>query len=55
MYILGPFVFPFVWLFKLLAELFRLISSGCFWLYEKLLGASIWLNDLTELNVWPKD
>jgi hypothetical protein len=55
MYIFQPFAYPFVYLFKWLAELFRLISTGCFWLYSKLLGASIWLNDVTELEVWPKD
>jgi hypothetical protein len=46
---------PFIWILRLLAELFRHISLGCFWLYDKLLSASIRLNDITEAEVWPKD
>jgi len=55
MFIFSQVAVPFIWILRLLAELFRHISLGCFWLYEKLLGASIWLNDITEAEVWPKD
>ena len=55
MYIFSQVAIPFIWILRLLAELFRYISVGCFWLYDKMLGASIWLNDITEAEVWPKD
>jgi hypothetical protein len=55
MFIFAPFAFPFVYLFKWLAELFRIISTFCFSLYSKFLGLSMWLNDITELEIWPKE
>jgi hypothetical protein len=55
MFIFGPIAYPFIFLFKWLAELFRVISVGCFWLYSLLLGWSMWLNDATELNFWSRD
>ena len=55
MFIFAQVAVPFIWVLRLLAELFRKISVGCYWLYMKLLGASIWLNDVTEAEVWPKD
>jgi len=55
MFILEPFAIPFIYLFKWLAELFLLASNGAYWLYSKLLGASMWLNDAVESNIWPKE
>ena len=55
MFILEPFAIPFIYLFKWLAELFLLISNGAFSLYSKLLGASMWLNDAVESNIWPRE
>jgi hypothetical protein len=55
MYIFQPFAFPFIWLFKWLAQLFLLLSNWCYWLYDKSLGFSIWLNDITESETWPRD
>ena len=55
MFIFAPFAYPFVYLFKWLAELFRIVSNGCFWLYDKLLWLSIRLNDITELEIWKKE
>jgi len=55
MYIFASLAFPFIWLTKLLAELFRVLSNVCYWLYYQVLGFSIWLNDITESDVWPKE
>ena len=55
MFIFSQVAVPFIWILRLLAELFRKVSLGLFWLYEKFLGASMWLNDITEAEVWPKD
>ncbi len=55
MYIFAQVAVPFIWILRLLAELFRGLSNGFYWLYDKFLGASIWLNDITEADVWPKD
>lgn len=55
MFIFSQVAIPFIWFFKILAELFRILSNGCYWLYMKLLGISIWINDITEAEVWPKD
>lgn len=45
---------PFVLGLRMLAFAFQSLSNGCFWVYDKLLGASIWLDDKTESKVWPK-
>lgn len=55
MYIFAQVAVPFIWILRLLAELFRVLSNGCYWLYDKFLGASMWLNDVTEADVWPRD
>jgi len=55
MFIFSQVAIPFIWILRLLGELFRYISVGSYWLYMKLLGASIWLNDITEAEVWSRD
>ena len=55
MYVFGTLATPFIYLLKWVARLFLALSHGCFAIYEALIGASMWLNDLTEAGVWPKD
>jgi hypothetical protein len=55
MYVFGTLATPFIYLLKWVARFFLALSNGCFAVYEALIGASMWLNDLTEAGVWPKD
>jgi len=55
MFILEPFAIPLIYLFKWLAAAFLWLSNSTYWLYSKLLGASMWLNDVVEGSIWPRD
>ena len=55
MYVFGTLAIPFIYLLKWLARLFLFLANCFFSAYEALLSASMWLNDLTEAGVWPKD
>ena len=55
MYVFGTLAIPFIYLFKWVARLFLFVSNICYSAYSALLGASMWLSDLTEANVWPKE
>lgn len=55
MFIFGPVAYPFIVLFNWIAKFFLLLSNWCYWAYDKALGASMWLNDITESNYWTRD
>jgi hypothetical protein len=55
MFIFQPFAFPFIWLFKWLATAFLFLSNAMYTVYGWCLGFSIWLNDITESETWPRD
>jgi hypothetical protein len=55
MYIFASLATPFIYLLKWIAELFLFLSNIFGSAYSRLIGASIWLNDIVEANVWPKE
>jgi hypothetical protein len=55
MFILEPFVIPFIYLFKWLAAAFLWLSNLTYAIYSTLLGWSMWLNDQVESSIWPRD
>jgi hypothetical protein len=55
MFILQPFVLPFIVIFKWIAELFLWMSNAFYKLYDLFLGWSITLNDKTESDVWIRE
>jgi len=55
MYVFGTLAIPFIYLLKWVARFFLALSNFCFAAYEKLIGAAMWLSDLTEAGVWPKE
>ncbi len=55
MFIFSGLATPFIVLLKWIAEFFLFLSNGFYKLYDWSLGASIWLNDSTESDVWTRD
>ena len=55
MFIFSGIATPFIVILKWIAELFLSLSNGFYKLYDWTLGASIWLNDETESDVWIRE
>lgn len=55
MFVIGVLATPFIILMNWIARGFLFLSNGCYAVYQAILGASMWLNDITEADVWPKE
>jgi hypothetical protein len=55
MFIFSGIATPFIVILKWIAEFFLFLSNTCYKLYDWSLGASIWLNDETESDVWIRE
>lgn len=55
MYVFGTLATPFIYLLGWVARFFLFLSNACFAAYEKFLSAAMWLSDITEAGVWPKE
>ena len=55
MFIFSGLATPFIVLLKWVAEFFLFLSNAFYKLYDWSLGASIWLNDETESDVWIRE
>lgn len=55
MFIFSTLATPLIVLLKWIAKFFLLLSNAFYSLYDWTLGASIWLNDSTESDVWIRE
>lgn len=55
MYVFASLATPFIYLLMWIAEFFSFLSRIFGSLYSAFIGASIWLNDIVEAGVWPKE